>query len=478
MSYRCRCLLAVVPVVAAILVGCETSSSVTTDPTPAKCQLVVTTPAVLDAAGGTSTFNVTAQPECAWETASRADWISEVSPASAQGSAEVRFRVAPNTGTASRDGEILVSGEHVRVSQRAACRFDLSPASQTVAANGGEGSVTVTTAADCPWTATADAGWITLTGPATGTGNGTIRFAIAENGTNERGGSIVVGGARATVIQAGLAPPPPPPPPPCNATVVPATQNIGAAGGAAASINVTAPAPCAWTAVSNASWIAVTTGATGKGAGTVALTVAGNTGAARTGTVTIAGQAATVTQAACSYTTTPATQNVGVSGGAGTPITVATLNTCQWAASSNVTWITVATGRGTGPGSVAFTVAANTGQVRTGTLTVAGQTATVLQDAPCAYGLSPTDQTFSASAGNGTINVTAGNGCQWTSRSNAAWITIQSGLSGVGISRVTYSIEANTGPLRTGTITIADQTFTVTQQAAAGRITAAGQRSW
>lgn len=465
MSYRCRCLLAAVPFVAAILAGCETSSSVTTDPTPAKCQLVITMPSVVDAAGGTSTFNVTAQPECAWETASRADWISEVSPASAQGSADVRFRVAPNPATASRDGEILVSGEHVRVSQRATCRFDLSPASQTVAANGGAGSVTITTAADCPWTATTDAGWITLTSPATGIGNGTVRFTIAENGASERGSSIVVGGARATVTQAGLVPAPPA----CNATIVPTTQNIGAAGGAAALISVSAPAPCVWTAVSNATWIAVSSGANGTGTGTVALTVAANTGGARTGTVTIAGQAATLTQAACTYTINPATQSVGAAGGAGTPIAVTTLSACQWTASANVAWITVATGRGAGPGPVAITVAANTGQARTGTLTVAGQTANVLQAAaPCAYELSPTDQAFTAAGGSGAINVTAGNGCQWTSRSNAAWITIQSGLTGVGVSRVTYSIDANTGPQRTGTISVADQTFMVTQQASPG----------
>ena len=54
--------------------------------------------------------------------------------------------------------------------------------------------------------------------------------------------------------------------------------------------------------VSNASWMTVTSGASGSGPGTVAFSVAANTGAARTGTLTIAGQTFTVTQAApCTY---------------------------------------------------------------------------------------------------------------------------------------------------------------------------------
>ena len=49
---------------------------------------------------------------------------------------------------------------------------------------------------------------------------------------------------------------------------------------------------------------------------------------------------------------------------------------------SNDAWITIVDGAsGTGNGIVTYTVALNTGATRTGTLTIAGRTATILQGA-------------------------------------------------------------------------------------------------
>jgi hypothetical protein len=53
---------------------------------------------------------------------------------------------------------------------------------------------------------------------------------------------------------------------------------------------------CAWTATSNAAWIALTSGASGTGRGTVAFSIDRNRGQARTGTLTIAGHTFTVQQ--------------------------------------------------------------------------------------------------------------------------------------------------------------------------------------
>jgi uncharacterized membrane protein YdcZ (DUF606 family) len=54
---------------------------------------------------------------------------------------------------------------------------------------------------------------------------------------------------------------------------------------------------------------------------------------------------------------------------------------CAWTAVSNVPWITVTSGAsGSTNGTTSFTVAANTGEERTGTLTVAGQTVSVTQE--------------------------------------------------------------------------------------------------
>jgi hypothetical protein len=57
-------------------------------------------------------------------------------------------------------------------------------------------------------------------------------------------------------------------------------------------------------------------------------------------------------------------------------------------------------------------------------------------------------------------------GCGWTASSNApAWLTITAPASGTGPHTVSYEAKRNTGPTRTGTLTIAGLTFTVTQKA-------------
>ncbi|MDQ3014091.1 MAG: hypothetical protein M3X11_25720, partial [Acidobacteriota bacterium] len=88
----------------------------------------------------------------------------------------------------------------------------------------------------------------------------------------------------------------------------------------------------------------------------------------------------------------------------------------------------------------------------------------------CGYLIGPTDQSFLPGVGTGSVSVVSGAGCGWTATSNAIWITINSGTPGSGNGSVSYSVAANTGTLRTGTITIGGQTFTVTQSATASTL--------
>ena len=83
----------------------------------------------------------------------------------------------------------------------------------------------------------------------------------------------------------------------------------------------------------------------------------------------------------------------------------------------------------------------------------------------CTYTLNPISAVFGASAATGSVAVTASAAsCAWTVANNALWITITAGSAGTGSGTVSYSISANeTGSGRTGTLTIAGQTFTVTQ---------------
>jgi len=65
----------------------------------------------------------------------------------------------------------------------------------------------------------------------------------------------------------------------CVASLNPSSATAAAAGGTG-TIPVTAPTGCAWTAVSNVTWIAIASGASGSGNGTVGYMVAAATGAA------------------------------------------------------------------------------------------------------------------------------------------------------------------------------------------------------
>ena len=82
---------------------------------------------------------------------------------------------------------------------------------------------------------------------------------------------------------------------------------------------------------------------------------------------------------------------------------------------------------------------------------------------PCNTTLAPTSRAHASGAASGqTVGVTSS--CSWTATSNAAWLTVTGGAAGSGNGTVTYSVAANSGETsREGTLTIGDETFTVTQ---------------
>lgn len=85
----------------------------------------------------------------------------------------------------------------------------------------------------------------------------------------------------------------------------------------------------------------------------------------------------------------------------------------------------------------------------------------------CTYSLSPMNPGATSAGGPASVSVTAGTGCAWTAASNATWITISAGGSGSGNGTVNYIVAANASTTsRTGTMTVAGQTVTVTQTGA------------
>jgi uncharacterized protein (TIGR03437 family) len=260
----------------------------------------------------------------------------------------------------------------------------------------------------------------------------------------------------------------------CSYTLSAASQSVGAAQSTATVSVATSNSVCRWDAVSNASWIAITSGSMGTGNGTTAIQAAANTGAARTGTLTIAGQTYTVNQAAsgqtgCSYNVSPTSIQATAAGLSATMV-IFTNAGCAWTASvpAGVNWITLNPASGTGQGAVGYSIAANTGPARNATLTVATVPVTVAQDAAssCAYALSSSSQLIAGISGIGTVTVTAtGSNCSWTvSDPTVNWLHVTSPSSFTATGTVTYSVDPNPGPgKRSTTLTIANQTDTVTQ---------------
>ncbi|HEX9005067.1 MAG TPA: putative Ig domain-containing protein, partial [Blastocatellia bacterium] len=115
------------------------------------------------------------------------------------------------------------------------CNYNLASSSQTVSAGGGTVSVNVTTTNGCGWTATSNAGWITISSGASGSGNGTVQLSVAANAGPQRTGTITIAGQAFVVTQQDSS---------CDVTVNPASlpagvlgafynQTISAAGGTA-----------------------------------------------------------------------------------------------------------------------------------------------------------------------------------------------------------------------------------------------------
>jgi subtilase family serine protease len=87
----------------------------------------------------------------------------------------------------------------------------------------------------------------------------------------------------------------------------------------------------------------------------------------------------------------------------------------------------------------------------------------------CTFSLSSSSQSFQSSGGSGNVDVNATSSCAWTASSNTSWITIASGASGTGAGTVNYSVAENSGGTRrTGTLSIAGETFTVSQVSSSG----------
>src|SRR5215470_3340478 len=113
-SYRDRRPAAFAALALAVIIlsgACGSTSTTYLGPTPVQCEIGLSFPPnSIPSGGGAGVVMVTAAPECAWTASENVSWISQLSPTSGQGSGEVAFQAAGNTGSTSRQGEVAVNG--------------------------------------------------------------------------------------------------------------------------------------------------------------------------------------------------------------------------------------------------------------------------------------------------------------------------------------------------------------------------------
>jgi hypothetical protein len=225
-----------------------------------------------------------------------------VSEQTADGRGTVTYAVEANTTAASRTGQIAAGGGLFTISQPA-CVYTLSSSAGTAPAAGGPLSVTMTTAAGCPWTVTPTAAqsWAN-TSTLSGTGTATITFNTQPNQTgNQRSTGFNIGSAVNARGFTITQPPQTTLPESCVTAVTPPTASAGS-GQTQSSFAIAAAAGCNWTASSNASWFEIFP-LTGTGAASIQWTVYPNFGStSRTAIATIGDKTFTVTQSAGSGT--------------------------------------------------------------------------------------------------------------------------------------------------------------------------------
>jgi len=249
------------------------------------------------------------------------------------------------------------------------------------------------------------------------------------------------------------------------------------ASGSSVSLNVSAARDCTWTAASDAQWVTVTP-TSGQGNGAVSITVAPNVQpSARSASVAVNEASVTVSQepAPCRFELGDQSARVGFEGGRAS-VHVLTTSGCQWRAAGSAAWLRILTTDGVGSGTVDIDVSRNDGPERSVTLSIAGSSFVLAQDAPpagvpqhptsCSFSIDPEGTTIRSAAGQGSVRVLADPGCPWTAASQTSWISVQRS-TGSGPEVVTYQFSANlsTTSERSGGIAIAGRTHRVTQQA-------------
>ncbi len=162
--------------------------------------------ASLSADAASDTIAVTTLAECEWTVVNTNDWITIDAGAGGTGSGSVSYTAAANPSAQPRTGVLVIADQNFTVTQAGVpCDFTLTPTSADYGVATDSGTISVSTASGCDWTVNNTNYWITITDGAAGTDSGTVSYDVAANlSGSARTGILVIGGQLFTVHQAGL----------------------------------------------------------------------------------------------------------------------------------------------------------------------------------------------------------------------------------------------------------------------------------
>ncbi|MBP5787630.1 MAG: leucine-rich repeat protein, partial [Kiritimatiellae bacterium] len=302
----------------------------------------------------------------------------------------------------------------------------------------GAGRLSVAVSAKADWTAASDVEWILVHTQSINAGEGALVYDVAANEGNARTGRIVIsanGKAFSFTVSQQA-----------RTLKLSASKKVFSKK-AATGQKLGVTATVSWKAQSSASWLKVKT-PSGNGDGTIVYELSENKGSGRAANITATGggksalfrveqkgkdgsEAVPETPVESHYLQIePGRQTYDM--GEATNETALVMSDLSWTAATTNDWISLSTTNGSGYGVVAYQVAANAGNARTGTIAVAGgslqATLTIEQkgtaDEPPYLALLPEKRTSTAAAAHDET-VWVEENVAWTVGVSAEWIDLK-----------------------------------------------------
>ena len=333
----------------------------------------------------------------------------------------------------NRTAHIGLLAQNISINQGPVC--SLTPTAFSEGPTAGSDNVALTVVPETGlWTATTNASWLHLSATnQSGTGSTTVVFSYDANPGAARVGTLTIGGQTLTVTQQAAP-----------AYLVPTALLEGPAAGSDNVLLTVTPETTTWTASANNSWLHLSVpNQSGTGSTTVVFSFDANPGDTRVGYLTIDGLTFTVTQQGPPYVLGTIASLEGPAAGTDSVVLAISPESDTWTATANDIWLhlSAASQSSTGSTNVVFSYDSNPGTTRTGTLTIAGKTFTVIQAGPT-YVAVPPSLTALVSTGlsmpygvavDGVGNVYIADSShsaikRWTAASNTVTTLVSSGL--------------------------------------------------